>query len=174
MAYIKTVWEDLPSEDTPIVSTALNNIENGIETLDTSKVNTSDIVDNLSSTSATVPLSAKQGKALNDGKLDKTSIVATSSSISLPDGTKIIYGTTSAYTFSGAGNKTETISLASHSLTTVYSAVVSAQLTYVDNQYMKDTACYVHSKTATELKVNIVNTYPSTIGYYVTYIVIGK
>lgn len=35
MAYIKTNWEDLPSEDTPIVSTALNNIENGIEALDT-------------------------------------------------------------------------------------------------------------------------------------------
>lgn len=34
MAYTKTVWEDLPSEDTPIVSTALNNIENGIEALD--------------------------------------------------------------------------------------------------------------------------------------------
>lgn len=70
MAYTKTVWEDLPSEDTPFVSTALNNIENGIETLDTSKVNTSDIVDNLSSTSATVPLSAKQGKVLNDKIID--------------------------------------------------------------------------------------------------------
>lgn len=31
MAYTKTVWEDLPSEDTPIVSTALNNMEDGIE-----------------------------------------------------------------------------------------------------------------------------------------------
>lgn len=35
MAYIKTNWEDLPSEDTPIVATALNNIENGIEAIDT-------------------------------------------------------------------------------------------------------------------------------------------
>ena len=38
MAYIKTVWEDLPSEDTPIVSTALNNIEDGLETV-TNNVN---------------------------------------------------------------------------------------------------------------------------------------
>lgn len=37
MAYTKTVWEDLPSEDTPILSTALQNIEDGIEALDTDK-----------------------------------------------------------------------------------------------------------------------------------------
>ena len=35
MAYTKTTWEDLPSEDTPIVTTALQNIEDGIEALDT-------------------------------------------------------------------------------------------------------------------------------------------
>ena len=29
MAYTKTVWEDLPSEDTPIDADKLNNIEDG-------------------------------------------------------------------------------------------------------------------------------------------------
>lgn len=174
MAYIKTTWEDLPSEDTPIVSTALQNIEDGIEALDTGKVNKADIVDNLTTDDATKVLSAKQGKALNDGKLDKTSIEETSSAITLPDGTKIIFGTTVAYVFSGAGTKTETISLATYNLSAIYSATISAQCTYVDSQYMKDTVCYVHSKSKTELKVNIVNAYPITIGYYVNYIVIGK
>ena len=35
MAYIKTNWEDYPSTDTAIDATKLNNIENGIEALDT-------------------------------------------------------------------------------------------------------------------------------------------
>lgn len=34
MSYNKTVWEDLPSTNTPLNATNLNNIENGIETLD--------------------------------------------------------------------------------------------------------------------------------------------
>ena len=32
MAYTKTIWEDLPSTNTPINATNLNKIENGIET----------------------------------------------------------------------------------------------------------------------------------------------
>lgn len=35
MAYTKTVWEDLPSTNTPINATNLNNIENGIKTNET-------------------------------------------------------------------------------------------------------------------------------------------
>lgn len=31
MAYTKTIWEDLPSEDTPATAEALNNMEDGIE-----------------------------------------------------------------------------------------------------------------------------------------------
>ena len=31
MAYTKTIWEDWPSEDTPITSANLQNIEDGIE-----------------------------------------------------------------------------------------------------------------------------------------------
>ena len=53
MAYTKTTWEDLPSEDTPITSANLQKIEDGIEALDTSKVNKADIVDNLTTNDAT-------------------------------------------------------------------------------------------------------------------------
>lgn len=74
MAYIKKIWRDYPDTTTPILASDMNNIENGIETLDTGKVNTSDIVDNLTSTSATVPLSANQGKVLNDLITDKYGI----------------------------------------------------------------------------------------------------
>lgn len=35
MAYVKTNWKDLPSKDTPTTASALNNIENGIEDIDT-------------------------------------------------------------------------------------------------------------------------------------------
>ena len=35
MAYTKTIWENSPSENTPISAENLNNIENGIEDLDT-------------------------------------------------------------------------------------------------------------------------------------------
>ena len=66
MAYTKTTWEDLPSEDTPITSANLQKIEDGIEALDTSKVNKADIVDNLTTNDAQKVLSAKQGKALKD------------------------------------------------------------------------------------------------------------
>ena len=31
MSYTKTTWEDLPSTNTPINATRLNNIENGIK-----------------------------------------------------------------------------------------------------------------------------------------------
>lgn len=34
MSYTKTVWEDLPSTDTPLNATNLNNIEDGIEDID--------------------------------------------------------------------------------------------------------------------------------------------
>lgn len=47
MAYTKTVWEDLPSTNTPINATNLNNIESGVYTNDTnigdlSNLNTTD------------------------------------------------------------------------------------------------------------------------------------
>lgn len=42
---------------------------------DTSKVNVSSIVDNLTSTTTNVPLSANQGKVLNDGKANKSEVV---------------------------------------------------------------------------------------------------
>jgi uncharacterized protein YwbE len=42
-----------------------------IQDIDTGKINVGDVVDNLLSTSATAPLSAGQGKVLEDGKVDK-------------------------------------------------------------------------------------------------------
>ena len=44
----------------------MNNIEDGIEAIDTGKVNKTDIVDNLTTNDATKVLSSKQGKVLND------------------------------------------------------------------------------------------------------------
>jgi len=66
MAYVKKVWKDYPDTTTPIVASDMNNIEDGIEALDTGKVNIADINNTLTSTSTTVPLSANQGKVLND------------------------------------------------------------------------------------------------------------
>lgn len=66
MAYTKKIWKDYPDTTTPILASDMNNIEDGIETLDTGKVNISDIVNNLTSASATVPLSANMGKVLDD------------------------------------------------------------------------------------------------------------
>ena len=54
--------------------TAKTEVEGAIKELDTQvalKVSTSDIVDNLTSTDVDKPLSAKQGKALQDKKVDK-------------------------------------------------------------------------------------------------------
>ena len=66
MAYTKTVWKDYPDTTTKMTAQKLNNIEDGIEALDTGKVNKTDIVDNLTTNDATKVLSAKQGKTLND------------------------------------------------------------------------------------------------------------
>ena len=53
----------------------------GLETSLDSKVNVSDIVDNLTTNNSSKVLSAKQGKVLNDGKVnDSQKIIATSSS----------------------------------------------------------------------------------------------
>jgi hypothetical protein len=38
VAYTKTVWEDLPSTDTPITANNLNNIEDGIEEVHNNKI----------------------------------------------------------------------------------------------------------------------------------------
>ena len=66
MAYTKTVWKDYPDTTTKMTAQKLNNLEDGIEALDTGKVNKTDIADNLTTNDATKTLSAKQGKALND------------------------------------------------------------------------------------------------------------
>lgn len=42
MAYTKKTWEDFPDTSTPITADDLNNIEDGIEALDTGKVNKTD------------------------------------------------------------------------------------------------------------------------------------
>ena len=47
MAYVKTEWKDFPSEDTPITASALNNIEDGVEDLDTRLTTAEGEIDNL-------------------------------------------------------------------------------------------------------------------------------
>ena len=66
MSYTKTNWANLPSTTTPVTATNLNKIEDELESLDTGKVNTTDIINNLTSTETSKPLSANQGKVLKD------------------------------------------------------------------------------------------------------------
>ena len=57
-------------------------------TIDTNiKLNTTDVINNLTSTSTTKQLSAAQGKVLNDNKIDKTNIV---NNLTTNDSTKVL------------------------------------------------------------------------------------
>jgi hypothetical protein len=60
--YYSGGWQSGESGGTPITPAALNNMENGIS----AALTTVDVVNNLTSTTTNKPLSAAQGKALND------------------------------------------------------------------------------------------------------------
>lgn len=85
-----------------------------------------------------------------------------------------ISGRNGPQAFTSTGNKTISIDLSSYGFSEITSVQVSSVCTYVDNQYMEKHACYVHSVTTTLLKIALVNNYPSSIGYYIYYTVIGK
>ncbi|RZG63929.1 MULTISPECIES: hypothetical protein [Acinetobacter] len=56
------------------ITLKINSVIDGLGELDTNKVNTTDIVDNLESNDSKKPLSARMGKKLNDEKLDKADL----------------------------------------------------------------------------------------------------
>ena len=71
--YIRINWQDKPSTATPLSATFLNkmdkgidDIDNAVETLDTNKINNSNIANNLVTTAEGLVLDARQGKVLND------------------------------------------------------------------------------------------------------------
>jgi hypothetical protein len=74
--YIRVLFKDYPSTETPVTAANLNKLDKGIYDLDqalggyqprlTNPLTRANIVDNLSSTSTTDVLSAKQGKVLYD------------------------------------------------------------------------------------------------------------
>lgn len=65
----------LSSSNLTTASDALNTIESQISTLDGNKVNTSDIVNNLTTTASGKVLDARQGKALDDAKANDNAVV---------------------------------------------------------------------------------------------------
>ncbi len=71
--YIRINWQDKPSTATPLSATFLNkmdkgidDIDNAVETLDTNKINNSNIANNLVTTAEGLVLDARQGKVLDD------------------------------------------------------------------------------------------------------------
>lgn len=71
MAYTKQNFQD----GQILYASGLNKMDDELVRLGTDKVNNSDIINNLTSTDATKPLSAAQGKVLNEGKVNKTDII---------------------------------------------------------------------------------------------------
>ena len=72
MAYERVNWENLPSTNTPVNADNLNKLNDAID----AKINTSDIVDNLTSTNTDKPLSANQGKVINEKNMRWTASIA--------------------------------------------------------------------------------------------------
>ncbi len=71
--YIRINWQDKPSTATPLSAAFLNkmdkgidDIDNAVETLDTNKINNSNIANNLVTTAEGLVLDARQGKVLDD------------------------------------------------------------------------------------------------------------
>ena len=126
-------------------------IDAALKGLEDDKVNTSDVINNLTSTSTTSPLSAAQGKALNDAKLEKSSVVNNLTSDSTTDPLSAAQGKALNT------NKIATSAMANNLTTTTEGYVLDAR----QGKVLKDS---VDGKVATSA---IANNLTTTLAGYV-------
>ncbi|TCB81652.1 phage tail protein [Acinetobacter sp. ANC 4173] len=140
--------------------------------IDTNYIRRNELVDNLTTSDATKPLTAKQGKALQDYKLDKTETAVAATKLAIARSVSFSGAATGSYSYDGSGNSSCILTLANSgvSANTYGSAlkipvitvnakglvtVVSEQnLQIVDNLTTDDSAKPVSAKQAKALQDN--------------------